>query len=54
MHCWYYEDLSQYDLQLGKWIIVEQQLKSEHQDVDEIVKYDLYMAVELDYEKVAF
>lgn len=51
--CWYYDDLTDYDFEPGRWLIIEPQFTIWYQDIEDAMEeYELYMAVELDYEKV--
>ena len=51
--CWYYDDLTYYDFEPGRWLIIEPQLPIGYQDIDDTMEeYDIYMAVELDFDKV--
>jgi hypothetical protein len=50
---WYYEDLTYYDFEPGTWIMIEPQNTIEDQGDDEwFSQWTIYMAVELDFDKV--
>lgn len=50
---WSYSDLTNYELMEGKWIMIEPQSPIEYQNDDSLSDYEIYMAVEVDYEKAS-
>jgi len=50
---WGYDNLTKYDLEPGRWTIIDPQLEIELQGDDLMSEYKIYMAVEVDYEKVS-
>ena len=50
---WKYDDLSYYDFKPGTWLMIEPQFTIDRQgDDDWFPQWSIYMAVELDYEKI--
>ena len=51
---WYYEDLTDLNLEPGSWLIIEPQSRIEGQGTEDwFSQWDLYMACEVDYDKAA-
>jgi len=50
---WFYEDLTNYDFESGTWLKIEPQFTIDRQGDDEwFSQWNIYMAVELDFDKV--
>jgi len=47
---WGFDDLTQYGLKPGRWILLEPQTTLEYQNTERIGRYDLVEAIEIDFE----
>jgi hypothetical protein len=48
---WYFDDLTDFDLMEGDWIVIEPQRKIDEQHYESMTQWEIYMAVEIDYDK---
>lgn len=53
MEYWFYEDLTSYNLDEGRWIIIEPQNTLTFQDDESLSEWSVYAAAQVDYEKIS-